>query len=88
MIVQLDSRHLRRNLIGSALLALLTGSSTLLSAQIAGEGGNSLGFDMAPETSQRVVDKAVKPDSHANGSRTGEADLDFTPGELCCSRLV
>lgn len=30
------------------------------SAQCAGEGGNSLGFDMAPETSQRVVEDAVK----------------------------
>src|SRR4051794_2247021 len=29
-------------------------------AQSAGEGGNSLGFDMAPETSQRVVEDAVK----------------------------
>ncbi len=29
-------------------------------AQCAGEGGNSLGFDMAPETSQRVVEDAVK----------------------------
>ena len=41
------------------LFAALIGSSTRLSAQIAGEGGNSLGFDMAPETNQRVVDKAV-----------------------------
>ena len=29
------------------------------SGQCAGEGGNSLGFDMAPETSQRVVEDAV-----------------------------
>jgi alpha-L-fucosidase len=41
------------------LLTVFTASSTLLSAQVAGEGGNSLGFDMAPETNQRVVDKAV-----------------------------
>src|SRR5579863_1776967 len=51
---------LRWTLVTSAfLIAVLAGSSTLLSAQIAGEGGNSLGFDMAPETNQRVVDKAV-----------------------------
>ena len=60
MIVQLDSRHVCRNLIGPALLAVLTVFSTLLSAQVAGESGNSLGFDMAPETSERVVVKAVK----------------------------
>src|SRR4051812_36541010 len=41
-------------------LALLAASSTRLRAQAAGEGGNSLGFDMAPETSQQVVEKAVK----------------------------
>jgi alpha-L-fucosidase len=41
-------------------LAVLTGASTLVTAQCAGEGGNSLGFDMAPETSQRVVEDAVK----------------------------
>ena len=41
-------------------LAVLLSSSTQLTAQCAGEGGNSLGFDMAPETSQRVVEDAVK----------------------------
>ena len=60
MMIELDTRYLRRNLIGLALLAVLTGFSTLLPAQVAGEGGNSLGFDMAPETSERVVVKAVK----------------------------
>ena len=49
-----------------ALALFLSGASTLAgfpaiaSAQCAGEGGNSLGFDMAPETSQRVVEDAVK----------------------------
>jgi alpha-L-fucosidase len=38
----------------------LAGSPAIASAQCAGEGGNSLGFDMAPETSQRVVEDAVK----------------------------
>ncbi len=53
-------RGLRRMLAPPALLlTVFTASSTLLSAQVAGEGGNSLGFDMAPETNQRVVDKAV-----------------------------
>ena len=42
------------------VLAVLTGPSTLVNAQRAGEGGNSLGFDMAPETSQGVVEDAVK----------------------------
>ena len=37
MIVQLDSRHVCRNLIGPALLAVLTVFSTLLSAQVVGE---------------------------------------------------
>ena len=40
--------------------ALLASPPSLASAQCAGEGGNSLGFDMAPETSQRVVEEAVK----------------------------
>jgi hypothetical protein len=35
-------------------------SLTRLKAQGAGEGGNSFGFDMAPETGQQVVEKAVK----------------------------
>lgn len=40
--------------------AVLMNCSAHLTAQCAGEGGNSLGFDMAPETSQRVVEDAVK----------------------------
>ncbi len=40
--------------------AVLMNCSAHLRAQCAGEGGNSLGFDMAPETSQRVVEDAVK----------------------------
>ena len=40
--------------------AILASPPSLASAQCAGEGGNSLGFDMAPETSQRVVEEAVK----------------------------
>ncbi len=46
--------------IAMTVLAVLIGSSTRATAQCAGEGGNSLGFDMAPETSQRVVEDAVK----------------------------
>jgi alpha-L-fucosidase len=38
----------------------IAGFPAIVSAQCAGEGGNSLGFDMAPETSQRVVEDAVK----------------------------
>jgi hypothetical protein len=49
---------------GCAILAIvcsvLMSSPVHLAAQCAGEGGNSLGFDMAPETSQRVVEDAVK----------------------------
>ena len=44
----------------TVLSAVLLPGSSSLSAQAAGQGGNSLGFDMAPETSQRVVEKAVK----------------------------
>jgi alpha-L-fucosidase len=44
----------------SATWFLLAGFSVQLRAQAAGEGGNSFGFDMAPETSQRVVEQAVK----------------------------
>lgn len=40
--------------------AMLTSFSPLLGAQCAGEAGNSLGFDMAPETSQRVVEDSVR----------------------------
>jgi alpha-L-fucosidase len=42
------------------VLTVLTSCSTWAAAQCAGEGGNSLGFDMAPETSQWVVEDAVK----------------------------
>ncbi len=40
--------------------AALLGNPSALFAQAAGEAGNSLGFDMAPETSQQVVEKAVQ----------------------------
>jgi alpha-L-fucosidase len=40
--------------------SIVAGSPAIALAQCAGEGGNSLGFDMAPETSQRVVEDAVK----------------------------
>jgi alpha-L-fucosidase len=40
--------------------ALLAGSSCSLQGQVSGDGGNSLGFDMAPETSLSVVKKAVQ----------------------------
>lgn len=53
------STPLRRMFAFPVFMALLTGYSALAAAQLAGEGGNSLGFDMAPETNQRVVDKAV-----------------------------
>ena len=43
-------------LLGAALLC----NPSALFAQAAGEAGNSLGFDMAPETSQQVVEKAVQ----------------------------
>jgi len=46
--------------IAIAAAALLLTAGTPLRAQIAGEGGNSFGFDMAPETSQQVVENAVK----------------------------
>ena len=78
---------LRRMLVAPALLMSPPGSSTLLSAQCAGEGGNSLGFDMAPETSQRVVDKAVNqiPTPMAPGPvKPTWASLK----ENYCSRLV
>src|SRR6516164_2989331 len=39
---------------------LLAGFSVQLRAQAAGEAGNSFGFDMAPETSRRVVEQAIK----------------------------
>ncbi len=40
--------------------ALLAGNPCHLRAQNSGEGGNSQGFDMAPETSEDVVQKAVR----------------------------
>ena len=40
--------------------SIVAGSPAIALAQCAGEGGNSLGFDMAPETNQRVVEDAVK----------------------------
>jgi alpha-L-fucosidase len=46
--------------IAVTVLTVLISSATRVTAQCAGEGGNSLGFDMAPETSQRVVEDAVK----------------------------
>jgi alpha-L-fucosidase len=46
--------------IAVIFVTVLIGSSTQVNAQCAGEGGNSLGFDMAPETSQRVVEGAVR----------------------------
>ena len=46
--------------IAVTVLTVLISFSTQATAQCAGEGGNSLGFDMAPETSQRVVEDAVK----------------------------
>jgi alpha-L-fucosidase len=46
--------------LAMTVLAVLIGSSVRAAAQSAGEGGNSLGFDMAPETSQRVVEDAVR----------------------------
>ena len=46
--------------LAMTVLAVLIGSSVRAAAQSAGEGGNSLGFDMSPETSQRVVEDAVR----------------------------
>ena len=46
--------------VAATVLTLLLCSSARMNAQCAGEGGNSLGFDMAPETSQGVVENAVK----------------------------
>lgn len=51
---------LQKLLVPALVAASLAGTSTLSRAQIAGEGGNNFGLDMAPETSQRVVEKAVK----------------------------
>ncbi len=44
----------------ATVLAVLASCSAQATAQCAGQAGNSLGFDMAPETSQRVVEDAVK----------------------------
>ena len=52
-------QRLARFAIVVSILTVLMSSSTRVTAQCAGEGGNSLGFDMAPETSQRVVEDAV-----------------------------
>ena len=49
------SRRPAAFVIAVAVAAVLMSSSARMHAQCAGEGGNSLGFDMAPETSQRVV---------------------------------
>jgi alpha-L-fucosidase len=46
--------------IALAVLGVLLCNSTKVTAQCAGEAGNSLGFDIAPETSQSVVEDAVK----------------------------
>ena len=54
------SEQLSASLLVVAAMGALACSSSPAAAQCAGEGGNSLGFDMAPETSQRVVEEAVK----------------------------
>jgi alpha-L-fucosidase len=46
--------------MAAVLLATACFTSLPLVAQISGEGGNDSGFDMAPETSRKVVDKAVQ----------------------------
>ena len=51
---------LRSVLVPALVSAALAATATLSRAQTAGEGGNSFGFDMAPETSQQVIEKAVK----------------------------
>ena len=48
-----STRRLRFPAVSVTAIVLLAASSVLLNAQAAGEGGNSFGFDMAPETSQR-----------------------------------
>ena len=55
-----STRRLRFPAVSVTAIVLLAASSVLLNAQAAGEGGNSFGFDMAPETNQQVVEKAVK----------------------------
>ena len=54
------SEQLSASLLVVAVMGALACSSSPAAAQCGGEGGNSLGFDMAPETSQRVVEEAVK----------------------------
>jgi len=54
------SEQLSASLLVVAAMGALACSSSPAAAQCGGEGGNSLGFDMAPETSQRVVEEAVK----------------------------
>ncbi len=49
---------LRSVLVPALVSAALAATASM--AQTAGEGGNSFGFDMAPETSQQVIEKAVK----------------------------
>ncbi len=60
LVARRSKRVLRSLLVSTLLSAAIAGTSTLSAAQIAGEGGNSFGFDMAPETNQRVVENAVK----------------------------
>jgi alpha-L-fucosidase len=55
-----STRRLSFLAISVTVAALLASPSEVLRAQAAGEGGNSFGFDMAPETSQQVVEDAVK----------------------------
>ena len=50
-----STRRLRFRAVSVTAIVLLAASSVLLNAQAAGEGGNSFGFDMAPETNQQVV---------------------------------
>jgi len=54
------SEQLSASLLVVAAMGALACSSSPAAAQCGGEGGNSLGFDMAPETSQHVVEEAVK----------------------------
>src|SRR5690242_3446285 len=59
-LISVRSRKPKLSPLLVSAAAVLTGFSSVAAAQCAGEGGNSLGFDMAPETSQRVVEDAVK----------------------------
>lgn len=51
---------LRATVLASLAVTLVWFQAAQLEAQDAGEHGNSLGFDMAPETSERVVKTAVQ----------------------------